>query len=294
VCLAGTVWGTIGPAVQLVHERSPLSPLTICAYRSVAAVAALLLAALSTGRLQSCLSLGHHHWRRVTVVGSLTATFQLLFFIAVVEAGVSVTTVVSLGFAPVLLLALESARRRRLPSPGRAIPVITAVLGLTLVSVSGSTPVDAPNAALGMAAALASGAAYAASADLAPPLSQRQDALTVTTLIMSVAAVELAPAGLLLARLRGEELWTGDATTWLLLVYLGIMTMGVAYVLLFAGLRTTPSGTAVVATLLEPVTAVLIAVSFLGERLTLVSGLGSVLIIVAIAGLGLRQTPTPQ
>ena len=57
VCLAGTIWGTIGPAVYLVHERSPLSPLTISAYRAVAAVATLILAALATGRRHACCSL---------------------------------------------------------------------------------------------------------------------------------------------------------------------------------------------------------------------------------------------
>jgi DME family drug/metabolite transporter len=73
------------------------------------------------------------------------------------------------------------------------------------------------------------------------------------------------------------------------------MTMAVAYVLLFAGLRTTPSGTAVVATLLEPVTAVVIAVSFLGERLTVAGGVGALLIVAAIGTLGRRpEGPPPQ
>jgi DME family drug/metabolite transporter len=295
VCFAGTVWGTIGPAVQLIHEESPLSPLTICAYRAIVAVAALLLAALATGRLHACALLLRHHWRRVAVVGTLTATFQLLFFIAVVETGVSTTTVVSLGFAPVLLLAVSSVRRGRLPSVGHVVTVTTAVVGLLLVSVAGGSSGEAPSATLGIAAALASGAAYAMSADVAPPLSQGHDALTVTTLTMSVAAAVLAPGGLVLAHLRGEAMRTTAVGPWLLVVYLGVVTMGFAYVLLFAGLRTTPSGTAVVATLLEPVTAVLIAVSFLGERLTLAGALGSVLIIAAIASLGrLPQIPAPQ
>ena len=294
VCLAGTVWGTIGPAVQLVHERSPLSPPTISAYRAVAAVATLIMAALATGRHHACWSLARAHWRRVVVVGSLTATYQLLFFVAVVAAGVSVTTVVSLGFAPVLLLVVTSAQRRRLPSFGRVLTVTTAVLGLLLVSVSGVAD-DASHPALGVAAALASGAAYALSADLAPPLSQLHDGLTVTTLTMSVAAALLVPVGLVLAHVRGEAMTTTDAGSWLLLVYLGVVTMAVAYVLLFTGLRTTPSGAAVVATLLEPVTAVLIAVSLLGERLTPAVAVGSLLIVAAIASLGSQpQDPPPQ
>ena len=292
VCLAGTVWGTIGPAVYLVHERSPLSPLTISAYRAVAAVATLLVAALAAGRRHACLSLARNHWRRVVVVGSLTGTYQLLFFVAVVTAGVSVTTVVSLGFAPVLLLVVTSAQRRRLPPLSRVLTVTAAVLGLLLVSFSGVAE-DGPNAALGIPAALASGAAYALSADLAPSLSERHDGLTVSTLTMAVAAALLVPVGLVLAHLRGEAMTTSDAGSWLMLVYLGVVTMAFAYVLLFAGLRTTASGTAVVATLLEPVTAVLIAVSLLGERLTPTIAMGALLIVAAIASLGRQPQPPP-
>ena len=71
--------------------------------------------------------------------------------------------------------------------------------------------------------------------------------------------------------------------------------MAVAYALLFTGLRTTPSGSAVVATLLEPVTAVVIAVAFLGEHLTVAGVVGSLLILAAIASLGGQaEEPPPQ
>ena len=45
------------------------------------------------------------------------------------------TTVVCLGFAPVLLLVLACIRERQLPSAGRALTVSTAVVGLLLVSL---------------------------------------------------------------------------------------------------------------------------------------------------------------
>ena len=77
--------------------------------------------------------------------------------------------------------------------------------------------------------------------------------------------------------------------TWAGLVDLGSVTMALAYVLLFAGRRTTASGSVAVATLLEPVTAVVIAVLVLGETLTPAGMLGSLLILAAIGSLGLRQ-----
>lgn len=293
---AGVVWGTIGPAVQLVHEQSGLSPLTIGAYRAIAAVVVLVLASLLTGRLPLCLALVRHHGRRAVVTGLSAAAFQMLFFVAVVTAGVSVATVVSLGLAPVLLLVLGSVRHRRAPSAGQALIVTAALVGLALVSVAGGTGDRGPHASLGILAALASGTAYALSTQAGAPLSREHGALPVTTVTMSVAALALVPGGLLAARLRGEVMATTDPGSVLLLVYLGVVTMAFAYVLLFAGLRSTASGTAVVATLLEPVTAVLIAVLLLDERPTVAVAAGSLLILGAIATLGRRaeQVPPPQ
>lgn len=296
VSCAGVVWGTIGPAAQLVHDGSGLSPWTITAYRAIAAVAALVVASLVTGRLHSCLALARSRWPRVIVTGLSTATFQLLFFVAVVATGVSVATVVSLGLAPVLLLVLDGARRRRVPPPGQLLTVTAAVVGLGLVSIAGGTGGAASHAALGIVAALGSGTAYAISTHVGAPLSRGHGALTVTTATMTVAAATLVPGGLLTAYLRGEAMTTTDVGSWLLLAYLGVVTMAFAYVLLYAGLRSTTSGAAVVATLLEPVTAVLIAVLLLGERPTAAVVVGSLLILTAIASLGrqVEQEPQPQ
>lgn len=292
VILAGIIWGTIGPAVRLVHDDSGLSPSAINAYRAMAAVAALVLVSAVTGRLRTSWSLARHHWWRVLVVGLLIAVAQLLFFLAVVAAGVSVATVVCLGLPPVLLLVVGAVGRRRLPPVGRILVVVVAVVGLLLVSVAGGVS-QAPDPGPGVLAALAAGAAYAFSTVVAAPLSLRLDTLTITVATVCVAGAAVVPVGLVVAHLRDEPITTSSARSWWLVVYLGLLTMAVAYALLYTGLRSTPSGTAVVATLVEPVTAVLIAVLLLGERLSPAGLVGSALIVVAIAGLG-RSGDEPQ
>ena len=295
VSLAGVLWGTIGPGVVLIHDDSGLAPLTISAYRAMFAVGALLIFALATGRLSRTWSSARHEWRRVAIVGVLTAIFQMLFFVAVVITGVSVTTVVCLGFAPVLLLGLRGIQRREMPSAAHSIPVVVAVLGLILVSLTGSPAEEASPGALGILAALGSGAAYALSADVAGPLTLRLDTLTITTATMSVAAAVLVPGGLLLALVRGDTLTSSEPSSWMLIASLGVVTMAAAYALLFTGLRSTASGSAVIATLLEPVTAVLIAVLFLGENLSAMGMVGTLLILAAIVGLGREsEEPPPQ
>ena len=295
VSAAGVVWGTIGPAVHLTHEASGLSPWTISVYRAIAAVVELFTATVVTGHLASCLVLVRRRWRRVIITGVATALFQLLFFVAVVAAGVSVTTVIALGLAPALLLVLGSVQRGRPPARAQVAIVTTAVVGLVLVSIAGGSGDETPQAAaIGILAAFGSGTAYAVSTHVGAPLSRGDGALTVTTVTTAVAAAVLVPGGLVAGNLRGEPLTTTDAGSWLLMAYLGVVTMAFAYVLLYAGLRSTTSGSAVVATLLEPVTAVLIAVLLLRERPTAAVLVGTTLILVAISSLGRREQSEPQ
>lgn len=295
VSAAGVVWGTIGPAVQLTHEASGFSPWAISAYRSVAAVLVLVLVTAAIGGTGRCVALVRRHGRRVTVTGVATATFQLLFFVAVLSTGVSVATVIALGLPPVLLVVVDSVHRRQAPTPDRGLTVAAAVAGLCLVSAGGGGA-ESPVTVVGVLAALGSGTAYAVSTHAGAVLSREHDALAVTTVTMTVAAAVLIPSGVVAAYVQGGWATTTDVGSWLLLTYLGVVTMAFAYVLLYAGLRSTTSGSAVVATLLEPVTAVLIAVLLLEERLTVAEVLGTLMILAAVTTLGRREgaTPPPQ
>lgn len=288
VCGAGVIWGTIGPAVGVVHERSMLSVLTMSGWRALAALVTLAVVVLIRGQFAACVALVRAHPTRILGMGALTTAFQLLFFVAVLAAGVSVATVVALGSAPVLLLLLHSVQRRRVPGTAQLVTVSMGVAGLLLVSLIGvGTAGSAPT--LGVLAALGSGAAFALSAEVGSSVSKGHDAVPVATGTMAVAALIMVPAGVTVGLVRGDSLVATDAATWAGLAYLGVVTMALAYVLLFAGLRTTASGSAAVATLLEPVTAVVIAVLLLGETLTLAGSVGSLLILAAIGSLGLRQ-----
>jgi len=70
-----------------------------------------------------------------------------------------------------------------------------------------------------------------------------------------------------------------------LLAYLGIATMALAYGLLYAGLRSTSGSSATVATLVEPLSAALLAALLLGERLPWPAVAGGALILTAVVAL---------
>lgn len=294
VCLAGVLWGTGGLAVQVVREHAPLSPLTISAYRSGIAALVLVAVALAVRRWGQVRVLLATHPVQTSLVGLLTAAYQALYFAAVVAVGVTVATVVSLGLAPVLLTLVDARRTRRLPSARAVAPVVAALTGLVLVSGTAGLGETGPHPVVGVLLAVASGATYAAATALGEPLARRTDPLALTAATTGVGALFLVPVGWAVARFAdGGPVHTGDPTALLWLLYLGVLTFALAYVLLYAGLRTTTSSAAVLATLLEPVTAAVVAWLVLDERLGVAGLVGMALVLGAVVSLNAPAVPVP-
>lgn len=285
VCLAGVLWGTGGLVVTVLHERDGLGAMTASAWRMGIAAVALVAFALATSRWAAVRATLRTDPRAAVVVGCGTAAYQALYFVSVLLVGVSVATVVSLGLAPLLAAAWEHAAARTRPSRRDLVVLAAALVGLVLVSATGhgSAPAGgSPGLGLGLAAV--AGATYAVTTVLGRHLAQRADPVALTTAATGAGAVVLLPA-LALAAARGEPVGTTGAGSLALLAYLGVATMALAYGLLYAGLRTTSGSAATVATLVEPVSAALLAALVLGERLTAPAVLGCALVLSAVAGL---------
>jgi DME family drug/metabolite transporter len=277
ICLAGILWGTGGLVLQIVRAITPMSVLTVSAYRMLIAAVVLLAVLAVIGRLPELrLDL------RTVVVGVTTGLYQALYFAAVVAVGVTVSTVVSLGIAPAILLAGEAIAARQRPTSRQLVVLVTALIGLVLASAYAGSSAGGDRPATGVLLAIASGSMYALTTAVGRPLARRRSPLLVTAGATGVGAVVLVP----LALLGGGPLVTSSATVWAWLVYLGVATMALAYGLLYAGLRTTRSSAATVASLMEPVTAAIAAAVVLGERLAAPAVAGVALILVAISGLG--------
>lgn len=282
VAAASVLWGTGGLAVQLVREHAPLSPVTVSAWRMALAAAVLLGALLVTGRGPRLLALARARPRQLLAVGVGTAAYQGLYFVSVTQVGVAVSTVVSLGLAPVLLTVAEAARGRRVPAPSRLAVLGAALVGLLLVSLAGTDAATGPAPVTGVLLAVASGTTYALTTVAGGSVSKDADPLVLTGGMTLVGAAVLLPC---LARVDGPRT-TGDPVALLWLAYLGLLTMALAYVLLYSGLRVVAPSTAVTASLVEPVTAAVVAAVVLAEPLGPTAVAGIVLVLAAVAGLG--------
>ncbi|GAA1744251.1 DMT family transporter [Aeromicrobium alkaliterrae] len=291
VCSAGLLWGTGGLVVTVLHEEDGLGAMTTSAWRMLIAAAALVAFAVLTRRWRTVVATFRKRPVVVVLAGCLTAIYQGLYFLAVLAAGVSVATVVSLGLAPVLAATWEHARARTRPSPRELAVLAAALVGLLLVSTAstghggaGDQPV------LGLLLAVASGAVYAATTVLGHHLARDVDPVALTTCATGAGTVLLAPF-LVVAALGDRPVATSRPEGWLLLVYLGVATMALSYGLLYAGLRTTSGSAATVATLVEPLSAAALAALLLDERLTATALVGGALILAAVVGLRPREVP---
>lgn len=296
VCAAGVLWGTGGLVVTVLHERDGMGAMTASAWRMVIAAAALLVFSAATARLPALRAILRAHPGRATLVGIGTATYQALYFVAVLSVGVSVATVVALGLAPILAATWEHLRSRSRPTASQALVLLAALTGLVLISTAGHDHAGAPGErpTVGLLLAAAAGVVYAATTVLGHDVAKQADPIALTTWSTAAGAVVLLPF-LVVAAAGGEAMGSGDVdvASLALLAYLGLGTMALSYALLYAGLRTTPGSAATIATLLEPVSAALLAALLLGERLTWPGLLGGALILAAVAALRPVRTSAP-
>ena len=252
------VWGTTGAAQQLadVDAAAP----AVGAARLVAGAAALLALALLAGRGRALLAALAPPRRRWTVAaGAATAGYQAAYFSAVDQAGIALATVVALGSMPVFCALLA---RHLL---GERLP--RTWIGATACAVTGCALLLLPGgenalSAGGVALALAAGGCYGVYTICAKRLlAAEDDTVSVLAATLGVGAVVSAPAFVAGAATLASPAGAG-LTAWL-----GLVATAGAYLLFARGLRRVPAATAGTLGLAEPLTAALLGIAVLGERL---------------------------
>ncbi|WP_436527623.1 DMT family transporter [Actinoplanes sp. HUAS TT8] len=283
--VAGILWGTAGVVVQVVAGRTGLGAVAIGFYRLLFAAATMLIIGFPARR--QIWAAVRSAPAAVVAAGVGLAAYQALYFVAVRLTGVSIATVVSLGLAPVLLSVWETIRTRQRPGNAELAASAAAIAGLVLIStVTGG---GATATGLGLLAAVGSGTVYAASTALSRRTTQGVPPMILTTVSCTIGAISLAP----IAVAQGV-VFTPELKPIALLAYLGAITTALAYACFYTGLRHTTGSVAVVVTLLEPLTAALLAVVLIGEPLARSTVVGGLLLLGAVTTLYLGARPAVE
>jgi drug/metabolite transporter, DME family len=274
VVAAAMLFGTTGTAQELGPDGT--TPLGVGTLRIVVGAGALWCFARTR---PSWAELARHRW--LFMLGAVgVAAYQPAFFTGTSRSGVALGTVVALGSGPVFAGLIEWIWLSRRPTGRWLAATAVMVLGGALLVFAGEA--GATVDAVGVLGSLAAGFGYAVYAIAAKLLIDRGVDSTVSLAWpFSIGALLLVPFAL------GEPLaWALTAEGALMLVHLGVLTVGLAYFLYGWGLRTLSSSTAVTLTLAEPLTASIVAVVVLDERLRPAGWLGAALVVVGLAAVG--------
>jgi DME family drug/metabolite transporter len=274
VLLAAVLFGTTGTAQAL--GPAGLSPLTVGAARIVVGGAVLAGLALvlrpASARMSPAL---------VVLAGGAVAAYQLTFFEAVHRAGVAVGAVVAIGSGPVVAGILERVVGGVWPGGRWLLATALAVTGIVALSAAGTA--GAAASTTGIALALASGAAYAGYTVIAKRLLRDGAApVSVMGAAFGVAALILLPV-----LLAGDTAWLHSSRGIGLAGYLALGPTVLAYLLFARGLRSLSASETTTIVLAEPVTAAVLAVAVLHERLVLGAAAGIALVLTGISVLAL-------
>ncbi|MGX4693454.1 DMT family transporter [Streptomyces sp. JNUCC 63] len=284
--VAGAAWGTAGAAASLVYRTSDMGPVALSFWRC--AVGAVLLLAVRPlrprGRPAAPVPLGRR-LRRAAAVGAGLAVFQTAYFAAVAATGLAVATVVTLGAGPVLIaLGARLTMGERLGRAGlTAVAGALAGLGVLVLGSGGATVRP-----WGVLIALVAAAGYSAMTLLTRWWGRDGGADQSGTTLGAFAVTSLCL--LPFALVEGLVPHTEDPVRLLwLLAYIASVPTALAYALYFAGAAVVRSATVSVIMLLEPVSAAVLAIVLLGERLTAATLIGTALMLGSVAGLALAE-----
>lgn len=273
--VAGLLWGTGGFSGTLLGHVAGLSPFAVAAYRLAVGGGLIALVLIATGRR---LPRTRAAYVRVATVGVLTAVYQAAYFAAVALTSISVATLVTIGSAPVIVLAVETVTGRRRLNRTVALTLVLALAGLGLL-VGLPTGAYSPAALLGGAGlAVLSATCFATMTLTCAAPVPGLDELTTTGIGFSIG-------GALLLGVTLPTVGVGFAPTpaaLALVVFLGLVPTAIAYVSYFRGLPAAGPGTAALLALLEPLVGSLLAALFLHEALGVAGWCGAVLLMIAV------------
>lgn len=276
IALSAILFGSIGVATKGVFSVAATNAYSITLLRELIALPALFgISRLALGN--KFLKIARSDLRIMILAGLMLAIYQVSFVLAVQFSNVTISTLVTLCTAPVVVALFSSVLLKE-----RLSPLVLAALACALVGVVFLVGLDAttdmgtnPSVGIGFAllTALGSGLFQICGRMLANRYHPMQS-LSVFFLVAALVMLPLTLAnGLVLAY---------PLIGWAMLLQLGIGVSVIGYGFLMLGLKTTPATMASIVAMFEPLTGTILAWLIFNERLSPTGWLGGTLLLAAM------------
>ena len=274
VATAAVLWGTVGPIASLYPEGTAFQFATM---RNLVGIMLLwTLVALSKNK--------RRYQRKdlfpLMLGGIGTAGFMPFYTLGFQRAGVAVAAIVAIGSAPIFTGIVARVLFKRTPGRPWFIGTGLAVVGVVLLNLpSGDTQVNLA----GVLFASVCGFAYALQATGMELLSRRHHPVQSVAPIWTLGTIIQAPI------VFGRDFsFLGDPLLLAGTIYGGVFTVAITFSMFTYGLSKIGAPTAVTVGLMEPITAAVLGVTLLDER---IAPLGFVGIAIVLAGLVVVSRP---
>ncbi|MBS0468570.1 MAG: EamA family transporter [Proteobacteria bacterium] len=268
VWCAAMLWGTTGTAQSLAPAA--LSPYWVGALRLV--IASGFFALLAWGAPARH---GPWPWRPLAFAGGCIAVYNLSFFAGVKQSGVALGTAIAIGSGPIWAGLMQTLIARRLPPALWWLGTLVSVAGGAAMALGQGGGMRLNPGGVGLC--LLAGLCYASYTLVNKPLVLALGPARTNLGVFAGAALVAVPVAYAL----GGPLQAG-ASSWAVVLFLGLVSTGLSYLLFSSGLRHVSGTTGVTLALGEPVTAFVLAVWVVGERQQPLAWLG---LAAVIAGL---------
>lgn len=269
VLFAAILWGTTGTIQGLLP--SSREPVVVAALRVMIGSVSLWVICILTGisvKKVIALPLG-----RILGAGAAIASYNMFFFTGVAHVGVGVGTAIALGSGPLWVLVFEFFFSARRPSIRGLLGQMAAIMGLAVL-VGGDA--QGQGSYMGYGWSGLAGLAYGTYVYLTRGFGKDIDSALIAAATFSISSVILFPSLILFS-----TVWI-DFRSAILLIFLGLVATGLAFLLFTFGLKRMPASTAVTLSLVEPLTAWFLATIVLGEAVTVYKVVGVVTLIIGI------------
>jgi DME family drug/metabolite transporter len=217
------------------------------------------------------------------VCGAGIGMYQLTFFSAVHSTGIAIATVTALGAAPTLSALVAFVLMREKPQKSWYLGTAITILGIVLVGTAhGIASFNAKGVAL---AALAGFGFAIFNVVCRRSLARGAQDMWLTATTFGVAALVSFPF-----LFTQSPVWILTTRGFFTVLWLGLVTTSVGYVLFMFGLKRIESSLAATVVLAEPATATILAAVVIGERLVLQSYIGIATVALGILYLSRRTS----
>lgn len=275
IILAGCFWGSMGIFVRKLSEYG-LSPIQIVAVRITVAALAFALLLLVKDRSGFRIALRDLPLFLGLGLGSILF-FTVCYFSAITMMPLS-TAAILLYTSPIWIMLMSVLFFREKLNRIKLIALALAFAGCVLVSGISGEGLTLTGLLLG----LGSGIGYGLYSILGTIALRKYSPYTVTTYTFLFAAagswLVCSPADMISKFSAADNL----AGLLLFCCLTGLITAVIPFLAYTLGLRTVEASRAGILATIEPLVATLVGILFFSESLTLLSGLGIVLILAAV------------